>query len=155
VVERSETTTSGAEGAGCGPHPTPTLVVADPEVLEKARRRQFSAAFKVRIVEEADACTEPGQVGELLRREGLYSSHLTTWRKQRLDGSLRSLSPKKRGRKTRPANPLASRVADLERENAGLRNRLRQAELIIDVQKRVSQILGVPLVATENTGNGS
>jgi len=157
VDERSEATASeGAEGAGCGPRPATTpVVVADPEVTEKARRRRFSAAYKLRILEEADACTEPGQVGELLRREGLYSSHLTVWRKQRQEGSLRGLAPRKRGRKARPKNPLAKRVSELERENEALRNRIKQAELIIDVQKKVSQILGVPLKTPDSTEDGS
>jgi transposase-like protein len=131
------------------------LVVADPEVPEKARRRRFTAEYKLRVLEQADACSEPGRVGELLRREGLYSSHLSVWRKQRREGSLRGLSPRKRGRKPRPRNPLAKRVAELERETETLRTRLRQAELIIDVQKKVSQILGVPLATPEDTESSS
>ena len=107
------------------------------------------------ILEEADGCTEHGQVGALRRREGLYSSHLTVWRKQRQEGSLRGLAPRKRGRKARPKNPLANRVSELERENEALRNRIKQAELIIDVQKKVSQILGVPLKTPDSNGNGS
>jgi len=155
--ERSEATASGgAEGAGCGPRPAPTpVVVADPEVTEKARRRRFSAEYKLRVVEEADGCTEPGQVGELLRREGLYSSHLTLWRKQRQEGSLRGLAPRKRGRKARPKNPLAKRVSELELENETLRKRIRQAELIIDVEKKVSQILGVSLKTPDSAEDGS
>ena len=157
VVERSETTASeGAEGPGCGPRPVPApVVVADSEVTEKARRRRFSAEYKLRIIEEADSCIEPGQVGELLRREGLYSSHLTLWRKQRQEGSLRGLAPRKRGRKERPKNPLAKRVSELERENEALRNRIKQAELIIDVQKKVSQILGAPLKTPDGSEDGS
>jgi transposase-like protein len=131
------------------------LVVADPEVPEKARRRRFTAEYKLRILEQADACSEPGQVGQLLRREGLYSSHLSVWRKQRREGSLRGLSPRKRGRKPRPRNPLANRVAELERETKALQERLRQAEVIIDVQKKVSQILGVPLGTAEDTESSS
>ncbi len=156
VGERSETTVSGgAEGAGSGaPARAPILVVADPEVTEKARRRQFSAEYKLRILEEADACAAPGEMGELLRREGLYSSHLTCWRKQRQEGSLRGLSPRKRGRKARPKNPLSKRVTELERENEILHKRLQQAELIIEVQKKVSQILGVPLATPEHSENG-
>jgi transposase-like protein len=124
-------------------------VVADPEVPEKAHRRQFSATYKLRVLKDADACDQPGQLGELLRREGLYSSHLTLWRKQREEGSLRSLTPRTRGRRPRVTNPLAKRVTDLERDNDRLRKRLRQAELIIDVQKKVSQILGVTLEPSE------
>lgn len=145
--ERSETAGPGGRpGAGAAaPPPGADLVIADPEVPEKARRRQFSAVYKLRVLKEADACDEPGQLGELLRREGLYSSHLASWRRQREEGSLRSLSPHKRGRRPRVTNPLTKLVTDLERENDGLRKRLRQAELIIDVQKKVSQILGVTL----------
>ncbi len=153
-----ETAGERSETAGSGGSPGPEaaasllradLVIADPEVPEKARRRQFSAAYKLRVLKEADACDQPGQRGELLRREGLYSSHLAVWRRQREAGSLQSLSPRRRGRRPRVTNPLAKRVTDLERENSGLRARLRQAELIIDVQKKVSQILGVALEPSE------
>ena len=155
--ERSETTVSGGtEGAGFGPRPIqPPIVIADPEVPEKARRRRFSAKYKLRILDEADRCTEHGQLGELLRQEGLYSSHLTCWRKQRREGSIQGLTPRKRGRKTQPKNPLTKRVSELERENEILRKRIENAELIIDVQKKVSQILGVTLETPENSENDS
>ena len=155
--ERSETTVSGgAEGAGCGPQPIqPPIVIADPEVTEKARRRRFSAKYKLKILDEADQCSQHGELGELLRREGLYSSHLTCWRKQRREGSIQGLTPRKRGRKTQPKNPLTKRVSELERENEVLRKRIEQAELIIDVQKKVSQILGVTLETPEKSENGS
>ena len=117
----------------------------DPEVPEAKARRRFTARYKLRILEEADRCTEPGQLGVLLRREGLYSSNLTTWRRQRSEGILDSLSPKKRGRKAKEKNPLAERVGHLERENRRLRHKLKQAETIIEVQKKVSQLLGIPL----------
>lgn len=106
------------------------------EVLEKPVRRRFTVQYKAKILAEADACTEAGQLGELLRREGLYSSHLTTWRRQRDKGALAGLTPKQRGRKARPKNPLADEVAQLQRENKRLQDQLRQAELIIDVQKK-------------------
>ncbi len=106
------------------------------EVLEKPVRRRFTVQYKAKILAEADACTEAGQFGELLRREGLYSSHLTTWRRQRDKGALVGLTPKQRGRKARPKNPLADEVARLQRENQRLQEQLRQAELIIDVQKK-------------------
>jgi transposase-like protein len=155
--ERSETPVSGgAEGAGCGPRPIqPPIVIADPEVPERARRRRFSAKYKLRVLDEADRCSQPGELGELLRREGLYSSHLTCWRKQRREGSLQGLEPRKRGRKAQPKNPLTKRVSELERENEILRKRIEQAELIIDVQKKVSQILGVTLETPENSENDS
>lgn len=116
-----------------------------PEVPEKAKRRRFDAAFKLRILNEADRCTEPGELGELLRREGLYSSHLTTWRKQRDRGALQALGPKKRGRKLKRKDPAALEIERLKRENQRLMERLRQAETIIEVQKKVSQMLGIPL----------
>jgi len=147
VVERSETTGSGgAGGAGAvAPSSPPIVVVADPEVPEKARRRRFSAEYKLRVLQKADACTEPGEIGALLRREGLYSSNLAAWRRQREEGSIQGLTPRKRGRKTQPKNPLSKKVTELERENARLKQRLKQAETIIEVQKKVSQILGIPL----------
>jgi len=113
----------------------------DPEVLLKAERRRFSAEYKRRILQEADACTQPGEVGALLRREGLYSSHLTTWRQQRERGELQGLTPAKRGRK---ADPQAAEIARLQRENERLKAQLARAELIIDVQKKLSQMLGLP-----------
>ena len=115
------------------------------EVLEKPVRRRFTVQYKAKILAEADASTEAGQLGELLRREGLYSSHLTTWRRQRDKGALAGLTPKQRGRKARPKNPLADEVARLQRENKRLQEQLRQAELIIDVQKKVSEMLNIPL----------
>ena len=115
----------------------------DPEVPEKKRRRKFTAKYKLSILAEADLCTEPGQLGALLRREGLYSSHLTTWRRQREEGLLDALSPKKRGRKKKFKNPLADQVARLERDNRRLQQKLKQAELIIEAQKKMSEILGV------------
>jgi transposase-like protein len=117
--------------------------VASPEVPEKPTRRRFEAAYKLRILEEADRCTESGQLGELLRREGLYSSHLTTWRKQREEGALDALGAKKRGRKAKRKDPKALEVERLQRENRQLAERLRQAETIIEVQKKVSEMLGI------------
>jgi len=121
----------------------------EPEVPEKAQRRRFEAAYKLRIVEAADCLTGPGEVGELLRREGLYSSHLTNWRRQRDEGSLAGLEPKRRGRKARRKDPQAQELAKLRRENQRLALRLRQAEMIIDVQKKVSEMLGIPLASPD------
>ena len=104
----------------------------DPEVVPRAKRRSFTAAYKLQILEEVAKCDQPGQIGALLRREGLYSSHLTTWRRQRREGQLQGLRPKKHGRK---ADPQAAEIAALRKENERLRARLEQAELIIDVQK--------------------
>ena len=119
--------------------------VPGPEVRERASRRRFTAEYKLRVLREADSCVGPGEVGALLRREGLYSSHLTTWRRQRELGALAALAPNKRGRRTVAPSPLARRVAELEREKARLERRLKQAETIIEVQKKVSEILGIPL----------
>jgi transposase len=123
--------------------------VPGPEVPEKAVRRRFTAEYKLRILAQADACTERGSLGELLRREGLYSSHLSTWQTQRDEGVLAGLTPKRRGRKAKPKNPLADEVARLERENERLKTKLRQAELIIDVQKKVSEMLNIPLATPD------
>ena len=115
--------------------------VPDPEVVPRAKRRQFSAKYKLRILTEADQCTQQGEIGALLRREGLYSSHLTTWRRQRDQEQLDGLTPKKRGRKP---DPQAAELARLQRENEQLKARLEQAETIIEVQKKLSQMLGLP-----------
>ncbi len=123
-----------------------------PEVLEKPVRRRFALEYKVGILAEADACTEMGQVGELLRREGLYSSHLSNWRRQRDDGVLAGLRPKRRGRRSKPKNLLADENELLQRENGRLKEKLRQAELIIDVQKKVSEMLSIPLKSPDGQG---
>jgi transposase len=117
----------------------------DPEVTERPVRRHFSAEYKLRIVEEANAATEPGQVGALLRREGLYSSHLVDWRRQYRLGALSSLA-RPRGR-PRP-NPLAAENERLRRQNARLERRLATAERIIEIQGKVSELLGIPLAQT-------
>ena len=117
----------------------------DPEVTEKATRRKFSAEYKLRILQLADSCSDPSSLGRLLRKEGLYSSNLTTWRRQRDLGMLKGLQPAKRGRKTIERNPLRPEVDKLRKENERLQNRLKRAELIIEVQKKVSQMLGVDL----------
>ena len=121
-------------------HDSPTDI-PDPEVVPKAKRRKFSAEYKQRILEEADNCTEAGQIGALLRREGLYSSHLSTWRRQRDRGLVQALSPKRRGRKRK--DELEREVAKLQRENERLQASLEQAETIIEVQKKLSRLLGI------------
>lgn len=113
----------------------------NPEVSAVPKRRTFTAGYKKAILEEIDACTEPGGIGVIVRREGLYSSHLTEWRKERDRGVLSALG-KKRGRKP-SRNPLSDEVEKLRRDNAELKRRLEQAELIIDVQKKVSSMLGI------------
>jgi transposase-like protein len=126
--------------------------ISDPEVVPRAKRRRFSAEYKLRILEEAAACSERGQIGSLLRREGLYSSHLTTWRHQREQGQLEALSPKNRGRKPSVDETLAKELAELKRENQRLGNRLQQAETIIDVQKKLSGLLGLTLNENQTDG---
>ena len=121
----------------------PPPVVPDPEVRERAARRRFTAEYKLQVLRQADQCAGVGELGALLRREGLYSSHLTTWRRQREQGALGALAPKKRGRPTTSAAPLARRVAELERDNTRLGRRLHQAEAIIEAQKKLSEILGL------------
>lgn len=115
----------------------------DPEVPAKATRRQFSAMYKLKILEQVDAFTEPGEVGRLLRREGLYSSHLATWRKAQRKGSLQGLEPKKRGRKAAVRNPLEPEVDRLKRQVARLEEDLRKAHVILDVQGKVAGLLGL------------
>jgi transposase-like protein len=112
---------------------------AETEVVARAVRRRFSAEYKLRILQEADGCSS-GEIGALLRREGLYSSHLTTWRRQRAAGQLAALAPKPRG--PRP-NPEAEELRRLRKENERLQRRLQQAEAIIEAQKKLSQVLGL------------
>ena len=112
------------------------------EVVAKAKRKRFSAGEKLRILREVDACQGSGEIGALLRREGIYSSYLTTWRRQRERGELDGLAPQRRGRKP---NPEAIELARLRRENVRLQKRLEQAEFIIDFQKKVAQMFGKTL----------
>ncbi len=135
------------------PHRTAPAAAPDPEVPAKATRRRFTADYKLRILTLADACTVPGSLGALLRREGLYSSNLTAWRRQRDAGTLSALTPKKRGRKAKGRDPLLLENEKLRKENARLAMRLRHTELIIDVQKKVSQMLGIPLATSEEGGS--
>ena len=123
----------------------------NPEVVEKPERRRFTTAYKLDILSQVDACFGVGQIGALLRREGLYSSYLGSWRLQRSQGRLDNSTTKKRT--TKPTNQHAVRVTQLERENARLKARLRQAEVILDIQKKASELLGIPLKAEGNGGN--
>ena len=116
--------------------------VPEVEVLAKATRRRFTAEYKRRILREADACTEPGAIGALLRREGLYSSHLTKWRAQRERGALAGLAPQKRGPAPKPPNPLAAKVAALERAVRREKARADRAEALVELQQRVAELLG-------------
>lgn len=137
-AERSEAVdVGGSDGASAAV----TQNDANPEVVAKPIRRKFTAKYKMRILDEVDRCSVPGGVGRLLRREGLYSSHLTTWRHARDAGALGALEPKKRGRKRLETNPLAKTVARLEKTNAALAEKLRQANLIIEIQKKVAALM--------------
>lgn len=113
------------------------------EVLERATRRTFTAAYKLEILEKADRCREPGELGALLRQEGLYSSHLTMWRQQRSRAAGKVLGAVKRGR--RGPDERDARIAKLEKENARLQARAERAEALVDLQKKVSEILGIAL----------
>jgi len=115
----------------------------DPQVAAKPTRRRFSSEFKLQLLREADQCG-PGELGALLRRHGLYSSHLSVWRRERDLGARERLS-KKRGRKAAERNPLSPRIAQLERENRRLQARLKKAELILEIQKKAAALLGIPL----------
>lgn len=129
---------TGVAGAGAS---AKGVGSSDREVTEKAQRRRFTPEYKLRLLEEADRCRETGELGALLRREGLYTSNLSAWREQRRVGALGALSAKKRGRKLR-RDPQAEQVERLEREIRRLREELRKAHVIIDVQKKVARLLG-------------
>ena len=125
------------------PRGTSTTARPDPEVVERAKSRRFTAQYKLHILEEADACRAPGEVGALLRREGLYSSQLAQWRRARREGALTALS-KPRGPKGR-RDQEAVEFEQLRKENARLRRRLEQANTILEIQKKTSEILAIPL----------
>lgn len=115
---------------------------ADMEVVPRARRRRFSNADKRRILEAADRCTKPGEIGALMRREGVYSSSLSTWRRQREAADLAALAPQKRGPKADPNRAEALHIAQLTRDNERLKSRLDKALLVIEVQKKLAALLG-------------
>ena len=141
--------TDAASGAGTdgGRRPTvvPAPLAASPELAARPHRRTFTAADKLRILAATDRALETGGVGAVLRREGVYSSTLCDWRRQRDAGSLGALTPSRRGPKVSVANPLAAKVALLEKDNARLARCLARAEAIIDVQKKLADLLGIPM----------
>jgi len=142
--ERSEADRSSAAGKTVAPGP-PAPPRPDPEVVAEAKRRSFTGEYKLRILTEADAAAaQPGAIGALLRREGLYSSHLVTWRRERQAGMLKGLTPHKRGPKSK-RNPQEEEMQKLRRENQRLTEELRKAAIVIDVQKKVGALLGWPL----------
>lgn len=139
-VERSEDDRSGAAGKAVAPAPPRP----SPEVVAYAKRRSFTAEYKLRLLAELDAARQPGAIGALLRREGLYCSHLVTWRRERQAGILQGLTPHKRGPKSK-RNPQEEEMQKLRRENQRLTEELRKAAIVIDVQKKVGALLGWPL----------
>jgi transposase len=141
-AERSEASRSAVAGKTVAPEP-PAPPQPDPEVVAGAKRRTFTAEYKQRILAEADAAL-PGAIGALLRREGLYSSHLVTWRRERQAGILKGLTPHRRGPKSK-RSPQEDEIQKLRRENQRLTEELRKAEIVIDVQKKVGALLGWPL----------
>lgn len=145
-VPGSERARRASEDPGAGGHQT----VPDPEVTERPQRRRFTAEYKLRIVRQADGCKGDGDVGAMLRREGLYSSHLSSWRREREAIAKAGMAASKRGRK---ANVVDPRLKELERENARLRRRLQRADIVIDIQKKASELLGIPLNRPDNDEN--
>jgi transposase len=146
-AERSEADRSAAAGKTVATEPA-NPPQPDPEVVADAKRRTFTAEYKQRILAEADAAAPPGAVGALLRREGLYSSHLVTWRRERQAGILKALTPHRRGPKSK-RNPLEQENQELRRDKERLTEELRKAQIVIEVQKKVGSLLGWPLPKAE------
>ena len=148
-VARREPARSESDRSGTGSKAGPELNAhPDPEVVAQAKRRRFTADYKQRILSEADRAKGSGGIGALLRREGLYSSLITTWRRERAAGVLQGLTPQKRGPKSK-GNPVAEQVQKLQRDNDRLTEQLRKAEIVIDVQKKVAALLGWPIATPE------
>ena len=154
VMQHKDTMTDEAAGAGTegGRRPTvvPAPAAAAPEMSDRPRRRTFSVQTKLRVLAETDGAAAVGGIGAILRREGLYSSSLADWRRQRDSGALGALAPAKRGPKAAARNPLAAELAQAKRENARLGRRLEQAEAIIEIHKKVAALLGIPLATPDS-----
>lgn len=148
-----QTQIAAEAGAASGGGRRPTIVAApasaSPELSDRPRRRTSSAKDKLRILADIDRAAETRGIGAILRREGLYSSTLSEWRRQRDAGAFDALVPGKRGPKTAESNPLSAEVAMLQRNNARLTQRLARAEAVIDIQKKVAALLGIPLAPTD------
>ena len=146
----TDTTIPAASGAetegGRRPEGVSAPEAASPELKARQRRRTFNARDKLRILAELDGADAPGATGAILRREGLYSSAITDWRRQRAAGAYAALTPARRGPKPEPVHPLNTRLAEAERENRKLKQRLERAEAIIDIQKKVAALLGTPIL---------
>lgn len=156
VMPNKSVETAAADGAGTEGGRRPTVVsappAANPELSERPRRRTFTAQDKLRLLAEADRAAGSGEIGALLRREGLYSSALTDWRRQREAGILDGLTPARRGPKASEPNPLGAALAKAQQDNARLRLRLERAEAIIDLQKKVAHLLGTALDPSDSAG---
>jgi hypothetical protein len=133
-----------AQGARRATAEAASTAAPDPEVVATAKRRQFSGGEKRRILNAADRCAQPGELGALLRREGIYSSMLATWRKQRAQAEDTALAVRPRGRKPDPVSASTRKVEQLQRDNDRLRRRLAQAHTVIEVQKKLCTLLGLP-----------
>ena len=152
--ERSETERAGgASPAGREAGALPRRMVPNPEVSSKAAFRRYTAKYKLKVLREADRCTKPGETGALLRREGLYSSLLSSWRRRRGTGQLDGLGGKKRGRDGAARDKLVAENKRLRRVTQRLERKLRQAEIIMDIQKKTSELLGIPLNSPDNDEN--
>ena len=145
-----ELTNAAGLKAGRKPTTVPPSPGASPELSPRPQRRTFSAAAKLRILEETDRAADTGGIAAILRREGLYSSALTDWRRQRDAGAFEALKPLRRGPKPVLAQPEAADLGQLRRENAKLRQRLDHAEAIIGIQKKVAALLGIPMATAED-----
>ena len=152
VMRDREAKMDGAAGAGAeeGRRPTVVPAPAAPELSDRPRRRTFTVQEKLRVLAETDGAAGVGGIGAILRREGLYSSTLSEWRRQRDSGALGALTPAKRGPKPALPNPLSVELAQVKRENARLARRLEHAEAIIEVQKKVAALLGIPLATPDS-----
>ena len=150
LLPQTDAATGGGTDRGRRPPVVPPPVAASPELSDRPRRRTFTAKDKLRILAEADRAAATGGIGAILRREGLYSSALTSWRRQRDAGAIGGLSPAMRGPKTAEPNPLATELTRLQQDHARLTQRLTRAEAIIDIQKKVAALLGIPLAPSDN-----
>ena len=150
LVPQTDAASGGGTDGGRRPPVVPPPVAASPELSDRPRRRTFTAKDKLRILAEADRAAATGGIGAILRREGLYSSALTSWRRQRDAGAIGGLSAATRGPKTAEPNPLATELTRLQQDHARLTQRLTRAEAIIDIQKKVAALLGIPLAPSDN-----
>ena len=146
----NEATAGAATNQGRRPTVVAAPAVVSPELPDRPRRRSFTAEDKLRVLAETDRAADTGGISAILRREGLYSSALTDWRRQRAAGLFDALTPARRGRKTTAPNPLAAEMAELQRDHARLTRRLARAEAIIEVQKKVAELLGLPLAQSDD-----